>query len=144
VSGEWDGEWYGEWNGAWNTEVDGLESRLAEFEKMISRARAEQVEILTRLDALQVDVGDGDRGMEDWTAARLDVSRQTAHRLLTVTHAFDPWHLRQLQTGRWGLDRAGFLVKLAATGAPAALITAGSKSTTSNNVTKVVTTSPQT
>jgi hypothetical protein len=60
--------------------------------------------------------------MEDWTAARLDVSRQTAHRLMTVAHASDPWHLSQLSEGRWGLDRAAFLVKLAATGAPAELI----------------------
>ena len=70
----------GEWDGAWGIEVDGLESRLAELEKVISQARAEQVEILARLDVLQVDVGDGDRGMEDWVAARLDVSRQTDHR----------------------------------------------------------------
>ncbi|HEU4751173.1 MAG TPA: HNH endonuclease, partial [Acidimicrobiia bacterium] len=52
----------------------------------------------------------------------LDVSRPTAHRLMTITHATDPWHLQQLAVGRWGLDRAAFLVKLAATGATPDLI----------------------
>jgi hypothetical protein len=77
----------GEWDGAWSIEVDGLEARLSELEKAISRARAEQVEILARLDVLQVDLSDGDRGMEDWVASRLDVSPETAHRLMTITHS---------------------------------------------------------
>ena len=115
----------GEWDGAWGIEVDGLEARLAELEKTISRSRAEQVAILARLDVLQVDLGEGDRGMEDWVASRLDVSPQTAHRLMTVVHAPDPWYRQPLAAGRWGLDRAAFLVKLAATGATPELIDRG-------------------
>jgi hypothetical protein len=106
----------------WNDRVDGLESELVQLEQTISGARARQAEILSQLDRMQVDLSDGDRGMEDWVAARLDVSRQTAHRLMTLAHAPDPWHLSQLSDGRWGLDRASHLVKLAATGATPELI----------------------
>jgi len=82
--------------------IDHLETELVSLEQEVSRIRGRQVEILTQLDAHQVYLTDGDRGMEDWVAARLDVSRQTAHRLLTVTHATDRWHLQQLTAGRWG------------------------------------------
>jgi len=106
----------------WNTKVDGLEVQLQAKEVEIRRLRAEQAEILTELDRLQVDMADGDRGMEDWTASHLDVSPQTAHRLMTVAHANDPWFREQMQSGKWGLDRAAFLVKLDATGASLDLI----------------------
>jgi hypothetical protein len=106
----------------WNDRVDGLQSELIQLEQTIGRARARQAEILTRLDRMQVDMSEGDRGMEDWVAARLDVSRQTAHRLMTIAHCDDRWLRQQLAAGRFGLDRAAFLVKLAATGASAELV----------------------
>ena len=108
--------------GGVGTRIDNLETELSVVETEIGRLRARQVEILTELDTHQVYLTEGDRGMEDWVASRLDVSPQTAHRLMTVVHASDPWHLSQLAAGRWGLDRAAFLVKLAATGASAGLI----------------------
>jgi len=46
----------------WNTKVDGLEVQLQAKEVEIRRLRAEQAEILTELDRLQVDMADGDRG----------------------------------------------------------------------------------
>ena len=104
-------------------QIDTLESELSSVEAEIDRLRARQVEILSELDTHQVYLTEGDRGMEDWVASRLDVSAQTAHRLMTVAHAPDPWHAAQMQAGRWGLDRAAFLVKLAATGATPELIT---------------------
>jgi hypothetical protein len=82
--------------------IDNLETELVTLEQEVSRIRARQVEVLTQLDAVQVYLTDGDRGMEDWVASRLDVSRPTAHRLMTITHATDPWHLRQLAAGRGG------------------------------------------
>ena len=108
--------------GGVGTRIDSLETELSAVETEIGRLRARQVEILTELDTHQVYVTDGDRGMEDWVASRLDVSPQTAHRLMTVAHASDPWHLAQMQTGRWGLDRASHLVKLAATSCPTDLL----------------------
>ncbi|MEX0699218.1 MAG: HNH endonuclease [Acidimicrobiia bacterium] len=102
----------------WNDRVYGLESELVRLEQVISGARARQAEILSQLDRMQVDLSDGDRGMEDWTAAHLDVSPQTAHRLMTIAHSEDRWLLEQFKAGRFGLDRASHLVKLAATGCP--------------------------
>ena len=103
--------------------IDNLETELSAVETEIGRLRARQVEILTELDTHQVDLAEGDRGMEDWVASRLDVSPQTAHRLMNVAHCDDRWILEQLQAGRLGLDRASHLVKLAATGATPELIT---------------------
>jgi hypothetical protein len=102
--------------------IDNLETELVEAETQISRLRARQAEILSQLDQHQVFLTDGDRGMEDWVASRLDVSRHTAHRLMTITHAPDPWLRQQLAAGRFGFDRAAFLVKLDATGCPTNLL----------------------
>jgi hypothetical protein len=76
--------------GGVGTRIDNLETELVDLETQISRLRARQVEILTSLEDFQVYLTDGDRGMEDWVASRLDVSRQTSHRLITVAHASDP------------------------------------------------------
>ena len=118
----WVGGMFERMFGGVGTRIDSLETELSAVETEIGRLRARQVEILTELDTHQVYLTEGDRGMEDWVASRLDVSPQTAHRLMTVVHAPDPWYRQQLAAGRWGLDRAAFLVKLAATGAPADLI----------------------
>ena len=112
----------GTWDWGWNATVEGLETRLTDLEKVIGRARAEQAEILTELDGLQVDLAGGDRGMDDWTSAHLDVSPQTAHRLMTVAHATDPWFREQMKSGKWGLDRVSMLIKLTAAGASPAQI----------------------
>ena len=96
----------------WNGKVDRLESRLLELEESISLARAEQAEILSELDRFQVDLADGDRGMQDWISAHLDMSPQGAHRLWTLAKNDDSWILEQLRIGRFGLDRASHLVKL--------------------------------
>jgi hypothetical protein len=108
--------------GGVGTRIDTLETRLFDLERVINQARAEQVEILSQLDDLQVYLSDGDRGMEDWVASRLDVSHQTAHRLMTIAHFDERWILERLKAGRFGLDRASHLVKLAATGCPTDLL----------------------
>ena len=102
--------------------IDTLESELSSVEAEIARLRARQVEILSELDTHQVYLTDGDRGMEDWVGSRLDVSSQTAHRLMTLAHCDDRWIREQFKTGRFGLDRASHLVKLAATGCPTDLL----------------------
>ena len=55
--------------------------------------------------------------MVDWLAAHLDLSHQTALRLMQVANADDPEIDAALTSGRWGLDRASLLVKLGNTGA---------------------------
>ena len=68
----------------WGEKVNELERRVLAKEAEISRLRAEQADDLRILDQLQVDLGDGDRCMDDWVQAHLDVSHQTAARVMQV------------------------------------------------------------
>lgn len=62
--------------------IDAMESRLLELETMVSRIRSEQVTILAELDAAQVAALDGSRSLVEWTAARMDVTSETAGALV--------------------------------------------------------------
>lgn len=108
--------------GEYNDQVQPLEDRLLELERTIGRARAEQVEILARLDVMQVNTAEGDRCMEDWASNRLDVSSQVAHRLMTMAKQCGSAWLGAMGEGRVGLDRPAFLVKLERAGAPPEVI----------------------
>ncbi len=110
------------WNGSgknWGEKVDELERRVLAKEAQISRLRAEQATDLRILDQLQVDLGDGDRCMDDWVQAHLDVSHQAASRLMQVARASDPSTVEKMKSGSWGLDRASLLLRLAQAGATA-------------------------
>ena len=103
----------------WGERVDELERRIVASEAEISRLRAEQASDLRLLDQLQVDLGDGDRCMDDWVQAHLDVSHQTAARLMQVARSSDRSSLDKLKSGSWGLDRASLLLRLVQAGATA-------------------------
>ena len=108
------------WNGSgmnWGERVDQLERRVVAKEAEISRLRAEQARDLRILDQLQVDLGDGDRCMDDWVQAHLDVSHQTAARLMQVARSSDDATLFKMRAGAWGLDRASLLLRLSQAGA---------------------------
>jgi hypothetical protein len=60
----------------------------------------------------QIDTADRARTMGEWVTSRLDVSHQTASRLMQLANANDPEIDAALASGRWGLDRAALLVKL--------------------------------
>jgi hypothetical protein len=90
---------FGEEFGEWNDQVRPLETELATIEKVIGSLRARQAEILSELDVLQVDLGEGDRGMADWTARSLDVSTQIAHRLMVMAHHSDSRWLSLMREG---------------------------------------------
>jgi hypothetical protein len=110
------------WNGSgmnWGERVDELERRVVAKEAEISRLRAEQAHDLRILDQLQVDLGDGDRCMDDWVQAHLDVSHQTAARLMQVARSNDRSTIDQMTSGLWGLDRASLLLRLSQAGANA-------------------------
>jgi hypothetical protein len=57
---------------------DDLEQRLIANREVRSGLDAEDLAILEVLDSRQVATGDGFRSLSDWTAARLDVSKDTA------------------------------------------------------------------
>jgi hypothetical protein len=103
----------------WSEKVDELERRVLAKEAEISRLRAEQAADLRILDQLQVDLGDGDRCMDDWVQAHLDVSHQTAARLIQVARSSDRDTVEKMKSGSWGLDRASLLIRLAQAGATA-------------------------
>lgn len=96
-------------------ETDSKVARLRECEAEIGRLRAEQVRLLADLDRVEVDTEEA-RTMADWISARLDLSPQTAHRLLTMARSRTAILAAKLGAGQWGLDRCYFLHKLAETG----------------------------
>lgn len=67
--------------------VDELEQRLLAREQAISLMRQQQAEILTTLDAMQVNQLDGARSMQEWVRGRLDVSTHTARNLVEAARA---------------------------------------------------------
>jgi hypothetical protein len=62
--------------------IDELEQGLLARESIISVMRQQQAELLTTLDAMQVNQVDGARSMQEWVRGRLDVSSQTARDLV--------------------------------------------------------------
>jgi hypothetical protein len=70
-----------------SVEADELRAALLEDEAEISRIRARQIERLRRADRLQLDTADGARTMSDWTVAVLDVSPQTARRMMRIARS---------------------------------------------------------
>jgi len=104
--------------------LDTLEQELIACEALVSRARSRQAELLRILDGAQVDATDGSRSMLDWTAARLDVSHDTARQILEIARRL-PDHqaiAARLETGGMTVDRALATARLAAAGATGDLV----------------------
>lgn len=108
--------------GVEEVEAERLEAELTAAEAEISRLRSRQAQLLRRLEGLQVDVRDGSRLMGEWVASRLDVSNQTASRLMQVAHHHQSDIEAQLASGRVGIDRAALLCKIRELGGPEELI----------------------
>lgn len=87
--------------------VDQREQRLIADERLIARLRARQLSDLAELDVAQVASGDGSRSLGEWVAARLDVSVDTAKRLVrTMRRLQDRPDLRDvLASGDVTFDR---------------------------------------
>lgn len=66
---------------------DQLETDLIAIERIIGRLRMRQVVLLRTLREMEIHHVDGARSMHDWTAAKLDVSHDTARSLMTATKA---------------------------------------------------------
>jgi len=104
--------------------IDALEGELMALEGIIARARARQAALLPQLEAAQVTTMDGSRSLLEWTAARLDVTHDTARRLLKAAQA--PSGGRRvtdhLAAGDISFDRAVETFGLVASGASDSVI----------------------
>lgn len=99
--------------------LDTLEQELIACEALVSRVRSRQAELLRILDGAQVNATDGSRSMLDWTAARLDISHDTARQLLAIaTRLADHEAIATgLETGEMTVERALATARLIAAGA---------------------------
>jgi len=66
---------------------DQLEADLLACEQLIGQLRSYQARLLAELRELEIHQSDGSRSMKDWTAAKLDVTHDTARALLTASKA---------------------------------------------------------
>ena len=99
--------------------VDVLEGELIALEGLVVRARARQAELLAELDVAQVAAMDGCRSMLEWAAARLDVTHDTARRLVWAAKGFAEWGDVRVaaEAGEVSFDRAEATLALHASGA---------------------------
>ena len=104
--------------------VDSLEQSLIDAELVIGRIRAHQVKVLAVLDVAQVPKADGARSLPDWVAARLDVTQDTARRLVEATKLFseDKASAGRLVDGDVSFDRAIGTARLTVSGAAGSLV----------------------
>ena len=104
------------------TNIDTMEQELIRLERLVSRVRARQVEILKAIDHLQVPYWDGTRSLKEWIAGRLDLQPANASDLAVLAKA-EPGPIGDaLQAGVTTVDRAAATTRLANTGADAATL----------------------
>ncbi len=92
--------------------TDALEQQLVAAEAVIARLRAHQSRILREIDVRQVPAADGYRNLHDWTAARLDVTPDTARRLIRLASARHEGIDRAVEAGEVTFDRAVEVTRL--------------------------------
>ncbi len=101
------------------TTIDQLEQLLVSDESHIARLRARQVATLQALDLAQVPMMDGARSLAEWAASRMDLTADTAQRLVeTARRLIDQPDLAQeLGEGTVSFERVVEESRLVATGA---------------------------
>ena len=106
--------------------IDQLEQTLVNGELMIGAIRAAQAEALAAVDEAQIARIDGARTLQDWVAARLDVTQDTAHTLVEAAKALaeHPESARALAAAEVTFDRAAATAKLAVSGASSRVLEA--------------------
>lgn len=87
--------------------IDTLERELIAGERLITRLRWEQAELLRILDIAQVHHMDGAGTLREWTRARVDVSDSLARDLVDVAKAIDgqPELVKAAEAGELSFDR---------------------------------------
>ena len=97
---------------------DELEQRLIGLEAVISKARAQQLRLLRRADIAQLATNDGSRSLQEWTAARLDVTPELAKDLVHAARSITDELENDLGQGDLTFGRAVATSRLVAAGAP--------------------------
>ncbi|MEX0863786.1 MAG: HNH endonuclease [Acidimicrobiia bacterium] len=93
--------------------TDHLEGLLSSDQQLIDRLRARQLMVLEVLDSRQVATGDGFRSLSDWTAARLDVGKDTAKSLVrTMRRTVGRPELREALVSGVSFDRVEALSRI--------------------------------
>jgi len=94
--------------------TDHLEGLLSSDQQLIDRLHARQLMVVEVLDSRQVATGDGFRSLSDWTAARLDVGKESAKTLVRTMRrtAVRPDLREALASGEATLDRIEALSRI--------------------------------
>ena len=102
-----------------DTTIDQLEQLLIGDESHIAQLRARQIATLQALDLAQVPMMDGCRSLAEWAASRMDVTADTARRLVeTARRLFDqPDLVQELGEGTVSFERVVEESQLVASGA---------------------------
>lgn len=87
---------------------------LVRLEGVVARVRAAQAGLIAEADRLRLPFQDGARSLVDWTAGRLDVSRETALDLVRLAKSD---HVDGVGSGEVSFDRAVLRRRLIATDA---------------------------
>jgi len=106
------------------TTIDQLEQLLINDEAHIARLRARQIATLRALDLAQVPLADGSRTPAEWAAARMDLSPDTAQKLVQTTHLLQDQAglAEELRKGTVSFDRVVEEARLVAAGADPDLV----------------------
>ncbi|MEA2003102.1 MAG: HNH endonuclease [Actinomycetota bacterium] len=102
-----------------DTPIDTLERELIARERLITRLRCEQTELLRILDVAQVHHMDGAATLREWTRARVDVSDSLARDLVDAAKAISeqPGLVEAADAGELSFDRLVATSRLVASGA---------------------------
>jgi len=94
--------------------TDELEQQLVASQQIQSGLKARDLEVLEELDRRQVATGDGCKSLSEWVAARLDLSLDSAKRLVrTMRRTAQRPHLRELlASGDVSFDRVEALSRI--------------------------------
>ena len=93
--------------------TDQLEQELSSNQAERARLLARDIEILEEIDYRQVATGDGCRSLSEWVSGRMDVSTETARRLVrTMRRTQDRPDLRGALQSGVSFDRVEALSKI--------------------------------
>ena len=103
------------WRATRDLTPDDIEQELVACESAVSRFRARQAQLLVEAGRRQVPRTDGCRTLSEWAVRRMDVSTETARRLVSTGRRLEqlPYLTKTLAAGEVGFERAEQVSKVA-------------------------------